>query len=56
MALLPEYDRLDATGLAALARRGDVSPSELVEAAIERIEARNPRLNAVVQRSYYRAR
>ena len=56
MASLPEYDRLDATGLAALVRDAHVSPSELVEAAIERIESRNPRLNAVVSRTFDRAR
>jgi len=56
MPSLPEYDRLDATDLAALVRRREVSPAELVEAAIERIEARNPALNAVVGRSYERAR
>ncbi|HVV85066.1 MAG TPA: amidase, partial [Kofleriaceae bacterium] len=52
----PEYDDHDATGLAALVRGGEVSAAELVEAAIERIEARNPRLNAVVHTSYDRAR
>src|SRR5712692_10699609 len=56
MPSLPEYDRLDATDLAALVRRKEVSPPELVEAAIERVEARNPPLNAVVARSYERAR
>jgi len=56
MALLPEYDRVDATDLAALVRKRQVSPPELVEAAIERIEERNPALNAVVARSYDRAR
>src|SRR5438477_10709736 len=56
MPSLPEYDRLDATDLAALVERKEVSPSDLVEAAIERVEARNPRLNAVVGRSYERAR
>ena len=44
----PEYDDHDAIGLAALVRAGDVSPSELLDAAAERIEARNPALNAVV--------
>jgi amidase len=53
---LPEYDRLDACDLAALVRRGEVHPSELVEAAIERIEARDPALNAVVHRRFERAR
>lgn len=47
---LPEYDRLDATALAALVARGEVTPLELLEAAIERVEARNPGLNAVVHR------
>ncbi len=47
---LPEYDRLDATALAALVARGEVTPPELLEAAIERVEARNPGLNAVVHR------
>jgi amidase len=56
MHSLPEYDRLDATDLAALVRRKEVSPPELVEAAIERVEARNPPLNAVIARSYDRAR
>ena len=40
--LLPEYDCLDAIDLAALVRRGEVQPRELVEAAIERIERRDP--------------
>ncbi len=53
---LPEYDDLDATALAALVRSGEVSPTEVLEAAIERIEARNPKLNAVVERLYERAR
>ena len=56
MASLPEYDRLDATALADLVRRKQVRPAELVEAAIERIEASNPRLNAVVFKLYDRGR
>lgn len=53
---LPEYDDLDATALAEKVRAGDLSPTELLDAAIERIEARNPDLNAVVDRLYDRAR
>lgn len=53
---LPEYDDLDATALAALVRGGEVTSEELLEAAIERIEARNPALNAVVHRMFERAR
>jgi amidase len=56
MPAFPEYEDHDATGLAELIRGGEVSPAELVEAAIERIEARNAVLNAVVARSFERAR
>ncbi|TNF23800.1 MAG: amidase [Deltaproteobacteria bacterium] len=52
---MPEYDRYDAVGLAELVARGDVSPKELVEAAIARIERDNPRLNAVVHTQFDRA-
>lgn len=54
--LLSDYDDLDATALADLVRRREVSPRELLDAAIERIEQRNPRLNAVVHTMYDRAR
>lgn len=52
---IPEYDELDATALAGLVADGSVSPRELLEAAVERIDARNPRLNAVVTRHVDRA-
>jgi amidase len=48
--------RLDATAQAALVRAGDVSARELLEAAIGRIEALNPRVNAVITRFYDLAR
>jgi amidase len=51
-----EYIAFDAMGLAALVHRREVTPLELTEAAIERIDALNPRLNAVVERDYTRAR
>jgi len=44
-----EYLAQDATGLAKLVRAGEVSPVELLEIALRRIEALNPRLNAVVR-------
>ncbi len=47
---------LDATAQAALVRSGAVSPPELVEAAIARIEAVNPALNAVTHKLYDLAR
>lgn len=47
---------MDATALAAAVRAKKVSPSELVEAAIQRIEAENGQLNAVVHKQYAAAR
>lgn len=52
----PEYDQMDATALAELVRNKQIRPSELLEAAIERSETRNPALNAVVMPLYDRAR
>ena len=48
--------RLDATAQAELVRQGEVTPLELVDAAIERIERSNPALNAVVTPTFERAR
>ncbi len=45
-----EYMGYDATGLADLVRRGELEASELTEAAIARIDAVDPALNAVVER------
>ena len=53
---LPEYDQLDATALAELIRSGEVSSREVLEAAIERAELRDPSLNAIVTPLYDRAR
>jgi amidase len=47
---------LDATAQAALVRDGTASPRELVDAAIARIDAVNPALNAVIHRRDERAR
>jgi len=52
VAPFKEYEDYDALGLAALIRRREVRAEEVLEAAIERIEARNPRLNAVVHKTY----
>ncbi len=43
-----EYSDYDGLGLAELVKSGDVTPSELTEAAIERIDRHNPTLNAIV--------
>jgi len=55
--MIDERDYLahDAVGLAALVRAGEVSPRELTEAAIRRIEARNGELNAVIHKLYDKA-
>jgi amidase len=47
---------LDATDQAAAVERGDVSAEELIEAAIERVVARNPALNAVIHERFDAAR
>jgi amidase len=52
----PDTTWLDATAQAALVRSGEVSPKELVEAAIARIEALNPQLNAVIRTRFDQAR
>lgn len=44
--------QLDATGQAELVRAGAVSPREIVAAAIGRIEAIDPSLNAVIHRRF----
>ena len=51
-----DYERYDALGLAGLVRRKEVTPGELLDAAIERVEARNPAVNAVVMKRYDYAR
>ncbi|MCL6508997.1 MAG: hypothetical protein K6T59_18470, partial [Bryobacteraceae bacterium] len=51
-----EYDRYDGLGLAELVRRKEVSPAELVEEAIRRIETVNPQINAVIHPMYDLAR
>jgi amidase len=52
MSRFAEYERYDATGLADLVRRRQVSPGELLEAAIERVETRNGAVNAVTMPLY----
>ena len=52
MAGFAEYESCDALGLAALVKAGEVSASEVLEAAIARVDARNPAINAVVMELY----
>jgi len=50
-----ELARLDATAQAELVASGEVSARELVDAAIERVERVDGRLNAVIHRRFERA-
>lgn len=54
--MLDDVLDLDATGQAECIRRGDVSPAELLDAALDRIDRRNPSLNAVIHRLDDKAR
>ncbi len=51
-----DYEQHDAVGLADFVARGEVHPGELVEAAVQRIEARDPQINAVIRRRFDEAR
>lgn len=48
-------DSLDGVGLAAKVRQKEITPTELVEAVIERLEAVNPKLNALAEPLYEQA-
>lgn len=50
-----DFEHLDATAQSSLVRSGATTPRELVEAAIRRLEARNPALNAVIHPTLQRA-
>lgn len=52
MEPFPEYESYDALGLAELVRNGEITPEELLEATIARAEARNPAVNAIVNKLY----
>lgn len=51
-----DYANFDGLGLAELVRKRDVTPAELLDAAIERAERSNPKLNAIVYKAYDEAR
>jgi amidase len=53
--VFPEYEHYDAVGLAQLIDKGDITPREVMAAAVERIELANPELNAVIHKTYERA-
>jgi Asp-tRNA(Asn)/Glu-tRNA(Gln) amidotransferase A subunit family amidase len=56
MADFKEYDRYDAAGLGELIATRKVKVEEVLEAAIERIETHNPKINAVIHKMYDAAR
>lgn len=56
MSVGDAYDAHDATGLAALVHRRQVHPDELLDEALARVVARDPALNAVIDRFEHRAR
>ena len=56
MSTFPEYESHDAVGLAQRVRAREVTPKELLQAAVERYETRNPALNAVIHAFAGRAR
>jgi amidase len=56
MGAFDAYNEHDALGLAALVKKGEVTASELLDAAIERVDRVNPRVNAVITRMFDEAR
>lgn len=50
------FATLDATAQAAAVSSGEVTPTELVDLSIERIEKLNPQINAVIHERFNRAR
>jgi len=56
MGSFKEYAQYDGLGLAELVRKKEVSPAEICEEAITRIERVNPALNAVITPMYDLAR
>ncbi|HMJ78197.1 MAG TPA: amidase family protein [Iamia sp.] len=56
MSLADETQWMDATDQAALVAKGEVTPTELLEAALERIERLDPQLSALTFRWFDEAR
>ncbi|WP_238537971.1 amidase [Paraburkholderia atlantica] len=46
IAIFQDYDAYDGVGLAELVKHGEVSADDLMDTAIARVEARNPKVNA----------
>ena len=56
MSGFAEFDQYDGLGLAELVRRRAVTPEEILDETLARIDARNPTINAVVTRMDDQAR
>ena len=56
MIKFDEYWKHDAVALADLVAKGEVSAEELLDTAVERAEAVNPAINAIVYKQYDVAR
>lgn len=54
--MIDELTQYDAVALGELIRNGEISPVELLDATIQQIEEFNPRLNAVIHKTYDLAR
>ena len=52
MSVFSEYENYDGIALAELIAKREISPREVLDAAIERTEALNPQLNAIVHKLY----
>ena len=48
--IFEDYSNFDGIALANLVRRGEVSPKDLVDSALEVVERQNPAINCVVQK------
>lgn len=55
-AIIKDLPKLDMIAQSALVQKKEISALELIDAAIERIEATNSKINAVVDKNYDRAR
>ncbi len=51
-----EYEKYDGIGLSELIKKKEVTPDEVLEAAISKIEKLNPQLNAVITKMYDEAK
>jgi amidase len=56
MGVKENYLQLDATDLAGMVQRREVTPAELVEAAIARLEHSEPKLTGMMERAFDKAR